>query len=79
MGTSILAVCWLAYIRRRRGNLNSDYANPMAGHFGSTTMSKDHDSRREGKKEPLKTQKEKKKEKQDRKQKANPVQPFIKE
>jgi hypothetical protein len=42
-------------------------------------MSKDHDTRREEKKQPLKTAKEKKKDKQAKKQDTNPVKPFLKE
>lgn len=40
-------------------------------------MSKERSSK-EGKKQPLKTQKEKKKDKQDKKHRADPVQPFLK-
>lgn len=40
-------------------------------------MSKNHDSRREDKKQPLKSQKEKKKDKQTKKQDTNPVKPFL--
>lgn len=42
-------------------------------------MSKSQDSRREGKKQPLKTAKEKKKDKQARKEESNPMKPFLKE
>lgn len=42
-------------------------------------MSKSHDSRREGKKQPLKTQKEKKKDKQSKKEESNPMKPLLKD
>ncbi|HRQ57577.1 MAG TPA: hypothetical protein PLN31_09165 [Azoarcus taiwanensis] len=42
-------------------------------------MSKERNTRREDKKQPLKSTKEKKKDKQTRKQEANPIQPFLKE
>lgn len=42
-------------------------------------MSKGQDRRREDKKQPLKTAKEKKKDKQAKKEKDNPVKPFLKE
>lgn len=42
-------------------------------------MSKSHDSRREGKKQPQKTTKEKKRDKQTKKDEANPIKPFLKD
>jgi|GEM_PF-813684 len=42
-------------------------------------MSKEHNSRRESKKQPVRTAKEKRKDKQAKKQEANPVKPFLKE
>lgn len=41
-------------------------------------MSKERSSNKEGKKQPLKSQKEKKKDKQDKKHRGDPVQPFLK-
>jgi hypothetical protein len=74
-----VAVCSPSRTGWRFGYLYWVYAGLGSEHFGSTIMSKEQDSRREGKKQPLKTAKEKKKDKQAKKQEANPVKPFLKE
>jgi hypothetical protein len=75
----MVAVCLLAHIRPRHRSLYLFHAGLWPAHSGSTIMSKERNSRREDKKQPLKSTKEKKKDKQTRKQEANPIQPLLKE
>lgn len=79
MGVRVVVICSLAYIRPRHGFLYSFHVGLWPAHSGSTIMSKERNSRREDKKQPLKSTKEKKKDKQARKQEANPMQPLLNE